>query len=507
MMKSAAVLLCGAMALSLMCRPAAAQSAAPPAQGAATLDWKAMLDIPPDDQHTQVVRILRTTNKAQINRYAGKVYTFQYANPGQINNFFTSAIMREEGAIYTFVPPEGPGGKIFVICPAYQIPYFDQLAKDLDRPKLTSAPGSKYIYKQMKHRNILDAAFVNVARQYASPNAVLEPDTETNAIMIFDSPSGSDYCANALDKYLDVATPNVNVKVKIYEVSVNNDGSLGLDYEAFRNGPYQNMLVGTAGYNTLEAKGTTSGYNTATRSADLSRTNSSRYGLIDLQYPSAYFDFLVEKGKARVATETQLVTASSKAALLTTGEQVLYYSEPASPDNLTRTVTGDKAQLARAANPYGMTVQAVNTGLSVSLTPVIADQSIQLTIEASAVSILSFREDGLPMLNSRRAVTDVTVKNGQEIILGGLTRERQGKGTYKVPVLGNIPVLGWLFGGEKNVSQKTMMVMVVQPTIDTTFKNVGDAEKRIIAQASGDQAVEIPKAAFGFDMFLFDSEP
>ncbi len=481
-------------------------------------DWKESLDKAPDDLQTSVVKILRTTNKAQINRYVGKVYTFQHANPAEINNFFTSALMREEGAIYTFVPPQGPGGKILVICPAYQLPYFDELAKELDRPKITSAPGSKYIYKQLKHRSVMDASFYNVARQYASANAVLVADQETNALMIFDSPSGSDYCAGALDKFLDTPPPVVKVKVSVYEIAVNNDGSLGLDYEDYKNGPYQGMMVGSFNSSYVDAKSHTDSNITGSSRDAVTRRERSSGALFDLQYPSAFFDMLVEKGKATVVTQTELVTSSRKPASLFTGEQILYYSEVVNNTTLTRTVTGSQAKaetkteiaadaskgLPPRHNAAGVIVTALDSGLRLDVFPVVGEQAIELDVTASVVSLLGFQDDGKPLLNSRSANTILTVKDGQEVTLGGMTRERQGRSAYKVPILGSIPVLGWLFGGETEIAQKTMLVMVIQPTIDKTFSGVGGAQT-LIAEAEGRVKPTLPSASWGFDMFLFDS--
>lgn len=461
----------------------------------------------------KVVKILRTSNKAQINRYVGRVYDFENVNPGQINNYFHSALFTEEGAAYTFVGPDGESGKIMVICPEHQLAYFDQLAADLDRAKLTSAPGSTYVYRQLEHRNAADPDFITIARQYASANSLVLGDVETNAIFIFDAPSGANYLSGALDAFLDNPTPVVKTKVKMYEVSLNNDGTLGLDYEDFKNGPYQNMLVGTASHSRLEARNRINQSGGPNSRANLGQTSRGAFGMIDVQYPSAYFDFLVEKGKAKVVTETQLVSSSSEPALFFTGEQVLYYAKQANPETFDRTVSGEAAPRTLPAevpvnrhNASGVVVQALDTGVRLELVPIVGSEAIQLDLDAAVVSLLGFAENGSPMLNTRRAATTVTVKNGEEVVLGGLVRERQASTTYRMPILGKLPVIGWLFGGETEVLQKSMVVMVVEPTIDTMFANVELSDARIIAETTGAEEVSIPDAAYGFDMYLLDHE-
>lgn len=471
---------------------------------------------PESEVPENVVRILRTSNKAQINRYVGKVYDFENVNPGAINNYFHSALFREEGAAYTFVAPDEKSGKLLVICPEHQIPYFDQIARELDRNELTSAPGSLYIYKQLNHRSAADNEFLTVARQYASANSVVLGDVETNAVFCFDAPSGSEYLTNALDEYLDQPTPVVKIKVTMYEVAVNNDGTLGLDYEDFKNGPYQNMLVGIASHSRLEAEGWSRSSNNPSTRADASRRTSSQYGLIDIQYPSAYFDFLVQKGKARVVTETQLATSSSEPASLFSGEQVLYYAETVSPDDPAnpRQVSGTTAPRdlptevaeTNSHDAAGVGIQALDAGVQLSILPIVGENSVDLSIDAAVVSLLGFDDSGSPMLSSRRANTEVSAPYGEEIVLGGMVRERQARTSYKMPILGKLPVIGWIFGGETDILQKSMLVIVLQPDLDAPNGGISERAQDTMAVVSGEQKPDMPKAAYGFDMYLLDTE-
>ncbi|MCX7000121.1 MAG: hypothetical protein NT106_07485, partial [Candidatus Sumerlaeota bacterium] len=187
----------------------------------------------PDQEH--VVKVLRTTNKAQILKYVPRVYSFANVNPHEIVNYFTSALAAEEGGAYTFVAPDGASGKILVICPEFQIPYFDKMAKELDRSKLTSAPGSKYIYYRLKHRSAGDLDLLRVLYSYGGELPVTAPvslqaDWETNSLLLYDAPSGADNAEKVLKEMLDKPTPQVEFQDKIYEVQVNNDGTVGLDY-------------------------------------------------------------------------------------------------------------------------------------------------------------------------------------------------------------------------------------------------------------------------------------
>ncbi len=71
----------------------------------------------------------------------------------------------------------------------------------------------------------------------------------------------------------------------------------------------------------------------------------------------------------------------------------------------------------------------------------------------------------LPRFRIRQVVTSSIVWDGQTVVLGGLISERVAKRKDKVPVLGDLPVLGRLFRSEANASQKKNLVIFVTPTI------------------------------------------
>ena len=73
----------------------------------------------------------------------------------------------------------------------------------------------------------------------------------------------------------------------------------------------------------------------------------------------------------------------------------------------------------------------------------------------------------VPIIDSRTANTKVIVGNGQTFIIGGLMKETTTDGSTKVPVLGDIPGLGWMFKNNKKTKEKTELLIFVSPTIIT----------------------------------------
>ena len=70
-----------------------------------------------------------------------------------------------------------------------------------------------------------------------------------------------------------------------------------------------------------------------------------------------------------------------------------------------------------------------------------------------------------PIITRRRAETTVTVHDGQTIVIGGLISDRYQRRERKVPFLGDLPLVGWLFRAESDDSVKTELLIVLTPHV------------------------------------------
>ncbi|HXC62487.1 MAG TPA: hypothetical protein VNV63_07420, partial [Nitrospiria bacterium] len=73
----------------------------------------------------------------------------------------------------------------------------------------------------------------------------------------------------------------------------------------------------------------------------------------------------------------------------------------------------------------------------------------------------------IPPLTTRTAETDLLVKNGQTVVIGGIYTRTQSTENLAVPWLSKIPVLGWLFKNESKVDNTTELLIFITPTIQT----------------------------------------
>lgn len=444
-----------------------------------------------------VVKVLRTSNLAQTNKYVCKAFEFKNTNPYDVVNFFEEAARREEGGVISLATPDSKSGFIVVMCPEYQLETLTNLAKELDRPKLNSAPGSKYIYYRMKNRNIGDPSLQSVLGLYLGASGAIYPDVETNSVVLFDANKGAVNCEETLKTVLDFPLLQVEMDVNIYEVQVNNDGTLGLDFEDWKNGPGKVLGLFDANGTYLNAKNTGHYH-----------INNRGSGLY-LDYPSAYFDALVQKGKAKELINTRISSLNGYESLITSGEQLLYYKVDHDAVQLNREVTGTVDPQNELTLPTGEVV-SVDTGVLLDITPTIGTDMINMDINLQVISNLGYEDDGTPILNRREFSNEIAVANGNNVMFGGLSREQEIKITRKIPLLGSLPVIGYIFGGEVTTVSKTVIVASVTPkvvgdmdknlqVISHLGNNVTEDDQNIAKKAKGEEVVKLPKSEFCFE--------
>jgi type II secretory pathway component GspD/PulD (secretin) len=436
------------------------------------------------DELQNVVKVLRTTNKAQTNKYVCEALEFKYVNPFDVVNFFESTISREEGGIYSFLNPDGKSGFLVVICPEYQLPSLRQLARDLDRPSIASAPGSSYGFYRMRHRDISNLQLRNIVSMHMDNWGALMPDVQTNSVMIYDAKGGFD-AANAKLLELDQPLRQVEMKVNIYEMDVNNDTKIGLDFEAWKNGPGKMLgVVSAQGQHLNNAY-----YGSASNHSNMRGTF--------LDYPSSFFDFLVSKGKAKTLANTRAVAATGIPAVLSAMDEFVIYAVNNSP-NVVPAVAFDKVVVipdrdvkGKIATLPGTTVRA-KTGVEVSLTPTVGDETTILDANVALTNLIGYDDKGYPALDTVKQVSQVSVKNGSEVIFGGLNRITVLKDTRKAPFFGSLPVIGYLFGGETSIHKESTVVVSVSPTLLGAESNKKAEDDEIVKQIASESVTVIP---------------
>lgn len=157
----------------------------------------------------------------------------------------------------------------------------------------------------------------------------------------------------------------------------------------------------------------------------------------------------VEKGEGRIVSRPRIAAQSGSTAKIITGDAL--------PILTSITLSG--------VNGVSQQVQYVNVGVTLQIAPrVSADGFVTSQIYGVVSSVTGFSQ-GYPTISQREAETSASVRDGETFVVGGLTQENVITNKSKVPLLGDIPLLGNLFKLERSTRSKTELYIVITPHI------------------------------------------
>ena len=171
-----------------------------------------------------------------------------------------------------------------------------------------------------------------------------------------------------------------------------------------------------------------------------------------------------------------LLARDSNTSILSTPQMIAMDNEKAEFQVLDDTPVQGSTTVASATSPATQSVERQKTGIVIKLTPHInaASRSVRLDIEQKVDTVKDSSSVPKALQESNRAFvsritnTSVVVKDQDFIMLGGLMSDRVTESTTKIPLLGDIPVLGWLFKSKSFLTVKTNLVILLKPKIINT---------------------------------------
>jgi general secretion pathway protein D len=174
--------------------------------------------------------------------------------------------------------------------------------------------------------------------------------------------------------------------------------------------------------------------------------------------------FLKTQGDVTSISNPKVLTLNNQAALITAGTE--YFYKITSTETLSGTTSGTQST--------SEDIQSVFAGVLLDITPEISDDNTitlkinpSLSETASSTFVADSAEDRTmpPDLRRRQLSSVVTVKDGNRVILGGLINTSNTVNMNKVPILGDIPILNYLFKYEDRQKITQELVIVIQPRI------------------------------------------
>jgi type IV pilus assembly protein PilQ len=305
----------------------------------------------------------------------------------------------------------------------------------------------------------VDAVATAEGRGKASCNA----DENNNALIVTDNPIGLD-ATSRLIRSLDRVPKQVLIEAKLVEVSLDNSLDYGINWSGMANdrqGGYigsQSMTGATEKLGGQAAVTTPLGAAAGGTGVNLPANlvyGAFRLGKVASNYMfDAVITAAAKKGKAKVLSDPKVATLNNKEANINITTQVPY------------TTTETTASTPPTATTR---VTYLTTGIVLKVTPTInSDGRISMKINPSISQVsptITPVAGGAPGIDTRSADTNVIVKNGETIVIGGLISDTQSEAVFKVPILGDIPLLGYLFKKKSMTRTRMELLIFVTPKI------------------------------------------
>ena len=301
-------------------------------------------------------------------------------------------------------------------------------------------------------------------------DALIEFDIETRSVIVI-ADEETNQQINELIQELDKPKSQVLIKVAFVELTHNDNSNIGID--AVFNGS-----IGGAEGNAL----------TAGTAFDLGGSG----GLMQLNYDdvSVSMNALAEVGRVEILSRPSILTRNNREALISVGSLVPFMQ------------TGNVNSVTGVQIPQ---YEYEPIGISLRVTPYITPHGlVELSLfpeisETTGDKIEVSEGLQLPVFATRSAQTVVVTPNGKTVIIGGLMQDNKVETIRKVPLLGDIPILGSLFKHKEMKDTKTELLIFLTPFI---VQNPNDLVSLTEQERSGSTVKAGTKSGESLDNFL-----
>lgn len=333
------------------------------------------------------------------------------------------------------------------------------LIKKLDKP-LESTGNTQVIFLRYADAKEMSTLLTGVAKKAAqaggakksgsasSSNDVDIIADESNNALVITAPSAVAKTLQGIIKQLDIKRAQVMIEAIIADVSTNLTNQLSVSVLANNDGTGTNPIGGSIfpGVTALlaainDSTGATALPNGLSLVAGDDGRNSEFGALVNA---------LNSDGASNVLSTPSIVTLDNKEAEIIFGQNIPI-------------ITGSTAS-NNNANPF-QTIERQDVGITLKVKPQINDGNvIKLELSQESSSVSSDSTAGI-ITNKRSITTEVSIEDGQILVLGGLTEETYSETESKVPLLGSIPLLGTFFKSESNEKRTTNLMLFIRPII------------------------------------------
>jgi type II secretion system protein D len=294
------------------------------------------------------------------------------------------------------------------------------------------------------------------------------PDQRSNALLVSANVHYFPQVLKLLEE-LDAPTDQVLIEARLVEVSADFLDALGVRWspsgsQIFTGDDYDNSLIASGSANYQKGFGGTTTVNSPPSSSSggvLQSLTSLRSGVLE---STISMDFLVQflrrTTKAKVLAEPQINIRDNETGRLFVGQQV-----PIPQYTQVSQLGGQNTSFTYK-----------DVGVVLEVTPHInSSGDVELRIHAESSTVVPGQTVlGGSIFDTRNFRTDLTAKNGQTLVLGGIIQKQVSDTLRKTPILGDIPGLGWAFKKKNTTSHDVELMVFMRPKVTRTPEQARD---------------------------------
>ncbi len=338
----------------------------------------------------------------------------------------------------------------------------ENVIKVLDKTKLPTIRRT-FNLKNRKAEDVkktIESVLTSIEKSYT----IIASADVTNSIIVSSTPEAMKKIETLINE-LDVKAPQIKITSRIIEVNVGNTTDLGIEW-----GISKNFTAETANDSNIKIRTEQQTINTPETSEKVSESKVSATESLGIPSPyslaslsklniatvlsgadlNVILSAIAQKTKSRTLSRPTILVENNKSAHIHVGDTIPYTTQ-------TVTETGTTTEM-----------KTLEIGTTLDVTPAVSPGSEEITLDISVnlKELVAMLDIG-PQTSDRSASTKITVKNGQTVVIGGLISEKKHKTVYQVPILGSIPIIGYLFKKEEESKTRTELLIFLTPKIVT----------------------------------------
>jgi type IV pilus assembly protein PilQ len=262
-------------------------------------------------------------------------------------------------------------------------------------------------------------------------------DERNNQLIVTDTVAKIKMVKEIVEK-IDKVTPQVIIEARIVEANTNFSRDLGFDWGEITLGTFD-IGEWNIGPTTFQASNLPDADPTAVLGLNFAKLSGTPFTIIDAKLEASEIE-----GKTNILSAPKIITLDNKKAKIKQGFEIPYQERDSSGNS---------------------TVRFKDVDLLLEVTPsVTPDNRISMNIFVTKNEVFQETAQG-PALSTNEAETEILVDDGDTVVIGGILKSTKTWDEDRIPGLGKLPVVGWLFKSQSSADDKNELLIFMTPQI------------------------------------------